>query len=918
MTHTDTAARQFEELAERIMTSRFESPSDQSVFYLMIGSSTRHWFSHLKDASQDYQKAYEIGKQYGNLQYAAYAFGHNMYCCFFQGMHLPQLIQDTKQSLVFSKTRLNHWATDLLEGGLSTFEALAEIHVVSEDGKIDDVQYLKQVKENKNIQVLCIYYILKTFYHVLLGNHRHALTLSDEAEQLIYTVGSQGLLPWPEHLCIKFLILTALYEDADTQTQAKWKSELYGIRDKLQLWNENCSENYSHKYLLIQAEIKRIENQQAEAILLYDHAIEAANQNEFVQWEGLANERACHFWSVRQNGYLAQIYWQQAYTCYHKWGANAKINLMENEFRKNLSSWFSDRYQDNTFITIQLDKKRIGFCEKHIKLQKSHSRDKLAFQHQAIVKKEADDLADAINRLRAETAERKRIEQALKESEDKYRQMFEDNTAIKLLIDPKNGDIVDNNSGASNFYGYDHNQFRKMKITDINILSPEEINAEMQKAKLSNRNHFIFKHKLASGEMRDVEVHSGPITYKGRTLLFSIIHDITDRKRMEEQQRQTHKMESIGTLAGGIAHEFNNILSIIIGNNELIMEDLPEWSLSRECADEIRLAGLRARDIVKHLLTFSRQDDSIKKAINIRSVVKESLRLIRSTTPTNIEIRDSFSPDCFPVFGDATQVNQILINLVNNAVYALPISGGRIDIELSNTVIDHMTGFSKNELAPGKYVRLLVRDNGSGMDKEILEKIFEPYFTTKDVNEGSGLGLSVVHGIVENHNGSITCDSKKGQGTTFTILIPAHDGPVETESKQKNTLPGRGESILYIDDEPSIAKLGKRHLQALGYEAFSITNPVEALDMVKSEPNRFDLIISDMAMPKMPGDQLIAEILIIKPDMPTIICTGYSSRISETEAAKMGVKAFLMKPLNKTELAKKVRQVLDDSIENEK
>ena len=388
--------------------------------------------------------------------------------------------------------------------------------------------------------------------------------------------------------------------------------------------------------------------------------------------------------------------------------------------------------------------------------------------------------------------------------------------------------------------------------------------------------------------------------------------DITARKQLEEQLLQAGKMESIGTLAGGIAHEFNNILSIIIGNNELILGDLPENSLSRESSEEIRLAGLRARDIVKHLLTFSRQDKAVKSPININSVVAESLKLIRSTTPANIEIKEKITPDSLWILGNSTQINQILINLCSNAVDALPISGGSIDIELNPHHIDlYNHKVPAQTLPPGKYVKLVVRDNGTGMDENVCEKIFEPYFTTKDIGKGSGIGLSVVHGIVENHGGSIVCQSTKEQGTAFTILMPIHEGCFEEKACKKSVVFGNGERVLYVDDEPSIARLGRRHLESLGYDTCSTTDPQKALEMIRAEPDRFHLVVSDMAMPKMPGDQLIAQIQSINPDISTMICSGYSSRMSEEHASKMGIKAFLMKPLNKTELAKKVRDVLD-------
>lgn len=396
-------------------------------------------------------------------------------------------------------------------------------------------------------------------------------------------------------------------------------------------------------------------------------------------------------------------------------------------------------------------------------------------------------------------------------------------------------------------------------------------------------------------------------------IVFSI--DITDRKEaedakitLERELAHAQKMESIGTLAGGIAHEFNNILGIIIGNNELIMDDLPQGSLGRESSEEIRLAGLRARDIVKQLLTFSRQDLSTQQAIQIDAVVKESLKLIRAATPTNIEISEKISGQCLPIIGNATQINQVLINLCNNAIDALPISNGKVEVELFNTAIET----DQATLPPGKYVNLVIRDNGCGIEKHHLDRVFEPYFTTKDVGKGTGIGLAVVHGIIENHHGSILCESVKGGGTTFSILLPAYEGPLDTERESKSTLARGTEAILYVDDEPSLARLGERHLRSLGYDAVSTSDPLEAVQWIEENPEKYDLVISDMAMPQLPGDKFIQRILAIRKDLPTIICTGYSSRISDSEAMRMGVKAFLMKPLSKAELAKTVRDVLDN------
>jgi CheY-like chemotaxis protein len=297
--------------------------------------------------------------------------------------------------------------------------------------------------------------------------------------------------------------------------------------------------------------------------------------------------------------------------------------------------------------------------------------------------------------------------------------------------------------------------------------------------------------------------------------------------------------------------------------------------------------------------------------LNIRSVVHESLKLIRSSTPTNIEIRQDLSLDVLTVLGNATQINQLLINLCTNSVDAMPSKGGLLTVTLSSEVIKGIRQGSHGSLKPGHYVKLMISDNGSGMDKKILNRVFEPYYTTKDIGKGSGIGLSVVHGIVEEHGGAITVDSHPGEGTTFTLFLPIHAGQLEDARSEENFQPVGNERILYVDDEPAIAKLGKRHLENLGYSVESTTDPLQALRMVKANPDNFDLVVSDMAMPQMTGDELITEVLKIRNEIKTIICTGFSTKISEKEAREIGATSFVMKPFNKAELAQAIRQALD-------
>ncbi|MBU3927920.1 MAG: AAA family ATPase, partial [Bacteroidetes bacterium] len=307
------SAKKFAEVATQLMTEKFSIPSYQSVFYLMIGSSIRHWFKHLKYSSQDYIDAYEIGLRSGNLQYAAYAFGHNMYCRFYQGVSLEALNLETQRSLEFSKTRHNQWAIDLFTGGLKIMDALSANSYPHSVGKIaNDGDYIKSVDAHKNIQVKCIYKVLKTFSLLILGNNRDALVVSDETEPIIYTAGTQGLLPWPEHVFARILIYSRLYPEKEAPEQIKWLKEIKKGIKKLRIWAESCPENFEHKYLLATAELNMIEGHPTEALQNYYKAADAAQENEFLQWEGLANERMYEFWLEQENHHLAFHYWKQA------------------------------------------------------------------------------------------------------------------------------------------------------------------------------------------------------------------------------------------------------------------------------------------------------------------------------------------------------------------------------------------------------------------------------------------------------------------------------------------------------------------------------------------------------------------------------------------------------------------------------
>jgi len=406
--------------------------------------------------------------------------------------------------------------------------------------------------------------------------------------------------------------------------------------------------------------------------------------------------------------------------------------------------------------------------------------------------------------------------------------------------------------------------------------------------------------------------------------LYGVSRDITERKIAEEEKtklqsqlQHVQKMESIGTLAGGIAHDFNNMLGIIVGNTELAMDDVPEWNPARHNLEEIRIASMRAKDVVRQILAFSRQSPQEMKPVRIGRIIKESLELLRSSIPTTIEIHQNISGESDTVRADPTQINQVLINLCTNAAHAMGETGGVLEVSLKNIELDkcsaiHHHDLSLDDLSLGKYVRLTVSDTGHGIEPKILERIFDPYFTTKGVGEGSGMGLSVVHGIVKTHGGYFLVDSELGKGTTFQVFFPYIESNPEPEIEITVEIPRGKERILFIDDEKAMVDTIQPMIERLGYKVTARTSSIEALEAFRSNPGRFDLVISDFTMPNMTGMELSKELFKLRSDIPIILCTGYSKHINEDKAKRSGIRAFVMKPIVLDKIANTIRKVLDD------
>lgn len=512
-------------------------------------------------------------------------------------------------------------------------------------------------------------------------------------------------------------------------------------------------------------------------------------------------------------------------------------------------------------------------------------------------------------------------EQKLQESEEKFKLLF-DNAPIPYQSLNENGYFIEVNKAWLEVLGYERDDVVGTFFGDL--LHPDW------------REHFAenFPKFKSIGEVLGVEFDMqkkdgsfltarfngkiGKDALGGFVQTHCVFRDVTKevelQRRLDAQEatiRQNQKLEAIGTLAGGIAHDFNNILAAVIGYTELSIDEADPGSEQHENLAEVFAAGNRAKDLVKQILTFSRQGDEEKKPINLCPLVHDAVKMLRSTTPTNIKLTEASEPSRAIVSGNGSQINQVIINLVTNAVHAIEDNGEiRVGIELVE--VDGNSHMHLHDIKPGSYAKISIADNGSGIAEEHLETIFDPYFTTKPPDKGSGLGLAVVHGIVNSHGGYIDVDSEPDVGTTFEIFLPISEmNPVDIDMPSKADIGGGEERILVIDDEPSLTKIQQRSLERLGYRVTVFNDSLKALSHVKENPQKFDLVITDMTMPGLSGMQLAEAVKQLQPAISVILCTGYSEDISLDNWESSNLDALFMKPVENDKLARTVRKLLD-------
>lgn len=520
---------------------------------------------------------------------------------------------------------------------------------------------------------------------------------------------------------------------------------------------------------------------------------------------------------------------------------------------------------------------------------------------------------------------RKKVIRDLEVSENRYRVITATAQDAIVLMDDR-GLVAYWNPAAERIFGYTALEALGRNLHEI--VAPkryaEDIRKGIAEFKESGSGATVGKilevtGKRKNGEEFTVELSVSALRQEDKWWAVGVARDITERlqarqerEELQAQLRQSQKMEAIGTLAGGIAHDFNNILGAIMGYTELALIDAPVGEPIHDHLEEIRKASSRAKDLVAHILAFSRQTEMARKPLTITPIIKEALKMLRASLPTTIDIRQSIDAGVGRILADPTQIHQIMMNLCTNAAHAMRDKGGQLTIELHEVALPDGPLVQRFDIHPGRYVQLTVADSGVGIDAGILDKIFDPFFTTKVRGEGTGMGLSVVHGIITSHGGAIEVESAPGEGTRFDIYFPA----IETDKDERETMvvdapPTGKEKVLLVDDEPALIELGTRVLTYLGYDVVSKTSSLDALKLFEDNPQDFDLVITDFTMPNMTGGELSKKMLTVRPDLPIIMCTGFSEVFNEEKAKELGIRGYVMKPISIHDLAQTCRNVLD-------
>ena len=573
-------------------------------------------------------------------------------------------------------------------------------------------------------------------------------------------------------------------------------------------------------------------------------------------------------------------------------------------------------------VVAQLELRRHAIAAAGEITERRNAENQLHLQNEKLSanKDEAERLLKLAQRTRhallSVLEDERRAGQNLRESEERFRQLAENIAEVFWITDPAKQHMLYVSPAYEQIWGRTCDSIYERPESWLDSIHPDDrqhVHDDALSKQPAGQYDATYRIVRPDGTVRWIRDRAFPVHDAAGVVyrIAGVAADITEQRLLEAQLRQAQKMEALGTLSGGIAHDFNNILGAIIGNVHLLRLDIDSAHPAAQSIGEIEQASNRAKDLVRQILTFSRQQPQVRQIIPLSPIIEEVVRLLRATIPAEVEILKTIEPDVPNVFADGTQIHQVLLNLCTNAWHAIGKVNGRIEIHLRGMLVERDDCSVLPKLRRGRYACLCINDNGHGMDTAILERIFEPFFTTKEPGRGTGLGLSVVHGIMQGHDGVIRVTSQPGQGTSFQLYFPAVEGEMETtDADWRNVRAGNGQRILYLDDESLLSSLGVRMLRRLGYQAEGFTNPLATLEMFTANPTRFDVVITDLHMPGMSGIDFARGIRRVSADIPIILSSGYLTEEVIEKARNAGITRLLQKPNTMQDFSESLGHVL--------
>ena len=931
MTEDIESGYRFGRLALNLLEKSKTEELKARTFHMVYGFIF-HWKEHIRKYSKLLAEGFKSGLETGDFEYAGFCAFFYCYHSFISGVKLDRVEQDMARysdAIGQLKYETSFYMHEIFRQAVSDLRrdfnpSVGENPPLS-DGEIYNEKHLlpTHLKINDRTTLFILYFV-KLFLNYLFGDYKRAVENAARAKK--YLDGVTGMLVVSCFFFYDSLASLALFNDLPTAEQKNILKKVAANQKKMEKWAHCAPMNHLHKFYLVEAEIMRVMGNDLRAADNYDRAVNLANEHEYINDESLANELAAKFYLAKSRTNIAKAYMQAAFDCYLKWGASAKAKDLDIRY--------------GSMITATVESAKAGIKKDHKILQQtSRSTLKEDLDIMAVMKASQAIsgeivLSDLLKQLMAIIVEnagaqkgffilkrngRFKIEAAvhtdteygkidvlqsvpIEKSSDLSKEV------VRFVIRSKESLVINNASNEKQFIHDPYIESKQPKSILCMPLSQKDIVSGV----LYLENNLITS-AFTKDRIRTLNIllSQAAISLENAFLYEDLKQEITDRKLAEKQLMQNQKMEAIGTLAGGIAHDFNNILSAIMGYTELASYEVSDGSKTKDHLNKVLAACNRAKELVQQILGFSRQTEQEIKPVMASLIVKEAVKLLKASLPAMIEIHQNIIAKSSKIMVDPTRFHQVVLNICTNAADAMREKGGILEVGLVEVEVDREAAGTLN-LDPGPYVRLIISDTGHGIDPGIKERIFDPFFTTKELGKGTGMGLSVVHGIVQGYDGAITFYSEPGTGTTFHVFLPRIDQKSISDNEPVPCeMPTGSGCILFIDDEEMLVELGQKMLQQLGFHVVAAKSGVGALKIFSKNPNKFDLVITDQTMPKMTGIDTAVEMMRIRPDIPVILCSGFSEMVTEEKARAAGIREYIMKPYFKHTIAEIIRKVLD-------